>query len=220
MGFNGKSGFIGVVGGSGGGALFGGGGAEVPFYIEKDLVFDFDFEKTEKQSLRDSLYLENFIDRGITLGQYTATKQPIIDTQGLKFDGVDDLMVLGATQGKEIWLVCNNLDGAVFNERDGLFSTPLTSEDYIYSNPNRMSFRFPYPSMKINNTYGHDFHPLSTFKSVSQEMNNGNTLLDIGTIADIYCWNGYIKRILIYDTIKTEQERTKIQFYLYKKYSL
>ncbi len=213
MGFNGKSGFGSVLGS-------GGGGVEVPLYIETNLVFDFDFEQTEKQSLRIGIYLENYVDRGISMSQGTAAFQPIMDTLGLAFDGFNDFMTLGATGGQEIWVVCNNIDGAVFNDADGLFSTPITSDDYIYAERFTTLFRLPFPSMKINNVYSFNFGVLNDFKTVSQEMAAGGSPLEIGNAARVYYWNGYIKRILIYDAIKTPQEKQKIQSYLRYKYSL
>ena len=186
---------------------------------ETNLVFDFDFTQTSKQTLRDSLYLTNYVDRGVSMVQATASNQPIIDAQGLKFDGVDDFMLLGATGGQEICIVVNNLDGAVFNSSDGLFATPLTSVDYAYGDATTSNFRFPKPSMKINNIFSTDFSPLGNFKTVSQELEVGNSLY-IGNLFDAVYWNGYIKRILIFNEILSEPRRTALQAYLANTYNL
>ena len=191
-----------------------------PILNQEYLVFDFDFQATAKQTLRDSIYLANYIDGGVSMAQTIASQQPIIDATGLKFDGVEDFMLLGATGGKEIWFVCNNLDGTVFSPSDGLFSTVSTSDDYISGDAGSSNFRFLFASMKINNIAGFNFAPLANFKSVSQEMVAGASPLEIGNIARAFFWNGYIKRILIFDTALSEPRKTELQEYLALTYSL
>lgn len=192
----------------------------VPF-DQTNLVFDFDYQKTSKQTLRDGTYLTSYIDRGVTMVQATASAQPTIDATGLKFDGVDDFMITASLDAKEIWFVCNSLDGATFTNYRALVAAHINwMYFYVYGIPTTSFIPHNFDDVsRINNIVKKEFSPLSQFKSFSMITNVGSQPYRIGWSYQYY-WNGYIKRILIFDQILSEERRTALQAYLTTTYGL
>ena len=189
---------------------------------ETNLVFDFDFQATAKQSIRDGIYLENYVDRGVAMGQSIASIQPVIDAMGMRFGLNASYLELSPVNIKEIWFVCNNLSGTVFNGYDGLITTiaggagPSIS---AYINSSLMGFGGGV-NAKVNNFTTNEFAPLSQFKSFSQNWNPPTQAFFVGAGYQYYRWKGYINRILIFDEVLSEERRTALQAYLAYTYSL
>ena len=196
-----------------------------------NLVFDFDFQATAKQTLRDSIYLTNYIDRGLNFAQVTASKQPTLTSDGVVFDGVDDLLtVVAPASYPEVWVVLKNASGGkfpafqcVFSASSGLLADPrfgmLTVSSATTLDTGQVD------ENRINNVVSNEFAPLNQFKVWSASRatyNRDNFAIGSynGVVSGALFWQGTIKRVLIFDTILSELRKTELQQYLAYTYSL
>lgn len=170
-------------------------------------------------------YFESYTDPISTelFQQLTATDQPLWLNTGLNFDGIDDVISnSGVPTYKELWIVCNSLDGAVFDSFDCLFSVPGFAA-YIYAKPSDTVFDpiyiFNMSGVRINNVLSTNFAPLAYLKTFSAVLDSTQTEISLGK-QGIYHWNGDIVDVIAFNTELLSSDRTAMYNYLVSFHSL
>lgn len=200
-------------------------------FDQTNLVFDFDFQKTSKQTLRDGIYLTNYIDRGLNFAQATASKQPTVTSEGILFDGIDDFLTTVATVAyPEVWAVLKNTSSGnftafqcAFSASSGLLADPRFS--MLGNVGSTTLFTGQVDENRVNNIPTNEFSPLNQFKVWSGSRlvyNRDNFTIGAtnGVVSGAQFWNGTIKRLLIFDKILSASRRTALQEYLAIIYNL
>lgn len=199
-------------------------------FDQTNLVFDFDFQKTSKQTLRDGLYLTAYADRGLNFTQSTASKQPTVTSEGILFDGVDDfLTVVAPAAYPEVWVVLKNTRDTTFfgfetafSASSGLLADPRFG---LIASAGTTTVGGQVDENRVNNIPTDEFSPLNEFKVWSGSRlvyNKDNFTIGAtnGVVSGAQFWNGTIKRLLIFDEILSASRRTALQEYLAIIYNL
>lgn len=155
--------------------------------------------------------------------QLTGTEQPLWLNTGLNFDGIDDVITnSNVPTYKELWIVCNSLDGATFDNFDCLFSVPGFAA-YIYAKPSDTVFDplyvFGILETRVNNVLTLNFAPLANMKTVANTLNLEQTEINIGK-QGAYHWNGDILDVIAFNTELLSSDRTAMYDYLVSFHSL
>jgi hypothetical protein len=187
------------------------------------VIFDFDAKQDSKFTLRTDSgvdYVVDYTDRGITVAQAIASKQPVKLSDDCYFNGIGSHLFnpnLGQTP-QEIWSVAT-YDLPLAKQYDGLVT--LSNSGYIplVLDLNSTSFLALGGGTRVNNISTNIFLPALTKKTVSDFFGYippQPTQLWIGQDRGFgfRSWQGNISRLILFSAELTTDQRNRLQTYL------
>ena len=194
------------------------------------LRFAIDFKNRAKFSIRTDSgidYVVNYTDAGYSASQALASKQPKLTSEGIEFDGLDDLLQTNDLGNIVYCCVVANHNVAftpyapfVSGYQGGVPYPSIMGQIGTAMFEGNVS---PYSQsdIRMNNIPSSDFAPISQYKVVSAKFGlKLSNVYDIGSNIGNGAMNGTIKGGYFFHTEPTESQKTVLQQFLETHFNL